>query len=162
MKKLLLFLSFAFLIASFQSDYRAPAHMFTLKNSMGQKVSLSDFKGKVVYIDVWATWCRTCLGEIPANKKLMEQYEKNDSIVFINISIDQDKLDWEKYIKAKAVKGVNLYSEGGADESIVERYGIQFIPHYIMIDKEGRIFKNGATHPTDSTTKKQLDALIKE
>lgn len=162
MKKLLIVFVSLTMLFSFNSDYRPEAPMFTLKNTLGHKVSLSDFKGKVVYIDVWATWCKACIEQMPYGKKLVESYAHNDSIVFINISIDDDKLAWQNFVRKKALKGINLNSEGGTEEKIVERYGISFIPHYIMIDKEGRVFKNGATHPSDSETKRQLDELLKE
>jgi thiol-disulfide isomerase/thioredoxin len=162
MKKLLIVFVFLSMLFSYKSDYRPQAYPFTLKNALGHNVSLSDFKGKVVYIDVWATWCKSCIEQIPYSKKLIENYSQNDSIVFINISIDDDILAWQNFIRKKGMKGINLHSEGGVEEKIVERYGISFIPHYIMIDKEGRVYKNGATHPSDSTTKLQLDALLKE
>ena len=138
------------------------APSFDYLNHAGGKMKLEDLKGKYVYVDVWATWCKSCIEQIPYSKKLIENYSQNDSIVFINISIDDDILAWQNFIRKKGMKGINLHSEGGVEEKIVERYGIYFIPHYIMIDKEGRIYKNGATHPSDSTTKLQLDALLKE
>lgn len=62
----------------------------------GKKYRLSDFKGKAVYIDVWATWCGPCCMEIPYMEKLVKHYAKNKKIEFLSISLDENQKKWKK------------------------------------------------------------------
>ncbi|MDQ1770640.1 redoxin domain-containing protein [Labilibaculum sp. A4] len=64
----------------------------------GKNVKLSDFKGKLIYIDFWDTWCRPCLGELPFYGKLIGK-----DVVFLSISVDQDKGKWQSFIKKALV-----------------------------------------------------------
>ena len=79
---------------------------FNYDNYKGGKTKLEDFRGKYVYIDVWATWCAPCRAEIPFLKKLEEKYHQKD-IVFLSLSIDQlkDVEKWRKLIKDKELGG---------------------------------------------------------
>jgi hypothetical protein len=63
---------------------------FTATDAMGKSYSLHDFKGKFVYLDIWATWCGPCVGEIPAMEKLIEMFEGED-VAFISVSVDDDQ-----------------------------------------------------------------------
>ena len=77
----------------------------------GKEVSLSDLKGKYVYIDIWATWCGPCTGELPHLKEL-EKKMHGKKIVFVSISCDKDKAAWEKMVKEKGLEGVQLHNGG--------------------------------------------------
>lgn len=148
-----------------QSAERPLAPNFTLENSEGKKVSLSDFKGKVVYIDFWATWCGPCVAEIPHSKKLKEKFTGNDSIVFMYVSVDnEDNVDgWKAFIKKKGMTGVQLISrDGGQEERVGERYDIQFIPRFVLIDKNGRVAYGQAPAPSDVTSEQLIKQLLAE
>ena len=69
---------------------------FTMQDGKGKVFHLSDFRGKAVYIDVWATWCGPCCAEIPHMEKLAAHYAKNKKIELISISLDKDHAKWEK------------------------------------------------------------------
>src|SRR5690606_22180824 len=73
----------------------SPSPEFIYPDINGKDVALSDLKGKLVYIDVWATWCVPCLQEIPSLKKLESDYHGKD-IYFVSMSVDQKK-DFEKW-----------------------------------------------------------------
>ena len=155
------------IFSSFKSDvYERPAAPnFTLDNITGQKVSLSDFKGKVVYIDFWATWCGPCVSEIPHSKKLKEKFAGNDSIVFMYVSVDnEDYIDeWKAFVKKKGMSGVQLIArDGGKEEKVGERYGIQFIPRFVLIDKLGRVAYSEAPAPSSSESEKLIKQLLAE
>ncbi|MBC7450551.1 MAG: TlpA family protein disulfide reductase [Cytophagales bacterium] len=152
------------LSSSFKSDQRKPAFGFTLDNIEGKKVSLSDFKGKVVYIDFWATWCKPCLMEIPHSKTLKQKYADNDSIVFMYISIDQpDNIDgWKAVVEKKGMTGVQLISREGLEEKIIQRYGVQYIPHFVLIDKNGNIADAKAPAPSEPKTEQAINKLLLE
>src|SRR5690606_31366780 len=63
---------------------------FSLPSIAGEQVSLSDLKGKYLFVDIWATWCRPCLQQLPAMKELEEKY-RDQNIEFVSISIDNDR-----------------------------------------------------------------------
>jgi len=153
--------------SSFRSDtadQRMPAHDFTLENSEGKKISLSDFKGKVVYIDFWATWCKSCIEEMPYSKKLKEKYTGNDSIVFMYVSIDNsDNVEtWKSFIKKKGMTGVQLISREGQEEKIITRYDVRFIPHFVLIDKKGNIANAMAPQPSDPKAEQLINQVLAE
>ena len=120
------------------------------ENYKGGTSSLSDFKGKYVYIDVWATWCAPCKAEIPALKVLSEKYKDKD-IVFVSISVDKKRAyqAWKDMIKEKEMDGVQLYAPNDWNSKFVQEYGITGIPRFILIDKEGMIVNANAPRPSD-------------
>jgi thiol-disulfide isomerase/thioredoxin len=121
------------------------------ENYNGEKTSLTDYLGKYVYIDVWATWCAPCVAEIPALKKLNEQF-KDKNIVFISLSIDKKRAHqtWKDMIKEKGMGGVQLFAPSDWKSDFAQDYGISSIPRFILIDKEGKIINPDAPRPSDS------------
>lgn len=128
---------------------RKPATDFTYQDVDGNKVSLSDFKGKVVYIDVWATWCGPCKSEIPHLKKLEKEYHDNPNVVFMSVSVDNDKAyeRWKQFIAENEMEGVQLYT-GTDSEVISEAYAIRGIPRFILVDKKGNLVASDAVRPS--------------
>ncbi len=136
-----------------------PAPDFTLLDMQGKKVSLSDFKGKVVYLDIWSSWCGPCRMEIPYAKKLEEEMRGKD-IVFLCVSIDDDEESWKKIIRDKELPGVHLISKGSFDSEICKLYNVNAVPYYNLIDKEGKFAIINADRPSGNI-KKDLEALLK-
>jgi len=123
----------------------------------GDTVGLPSFKNKVIYIDVWASWCGPCVAEIPFSIKLQNAFKGNDSIVFVNISVDQDRHAWEKaMLKYDTWEGIHLLN----DQSIYKTYKIKGIPRYILIDKNGRIVNSDAPRPSSDDTEKEIRKLL--
>ena len=123
----------------------------------GKEYTLADFRGKYVYIDVWATWCGPCRQEIPYLKKLDEDY-KDAQIVFLSLSVDQDKAKWEKMVKEQSMSGVQLHI--GQDSSFQQAYKIEGIPHFILLDREGRIIDKKMSRPSmDEVTRERIENL---
>lgn len=123
-----------------------PAPLFAFPDINGDTVSLGDFKGKYVYVDVWATWCGPCKKEIPHLEKLQEEF-KNKNIVFISISVDNTKTPWEKMVKEKNMKGIQLFAQGW-QSTIVKDYKIRGIPRFMLIDPDGNIINVKAPRPS--------------
>ncbi len=113
-----------------------PAPGWTLKDVNGQPVSLSQFKGKVVVLDFWATWCPPCRSEIPGYVKLEKKY-KDKGLVIIGVSVDQDG----PAVVKKFVADFHMnYPVVMADDSIVQAYGNpDAIPTTFIIDRTGKI-----------------------
>ena len=118
---------------------------FTYADINGDSVSLSDFKGKLVYVDVWATWCRPCRAELPALNLLEKDYHDKD-IIFISVSVDKDKDAWIKMVKNKKLGGVQLWA--GTGSRISENYAIFGIPRFMLFNKEGNVITTDAPRPS--------------
>lgn len=135
----------------------SPSPSFTGTNIEGKQVSLEQLRGKYVYIDVWATWCGPCRGEIPHLKKLEEKYHGKD-IHFVSLSCDQDKVAWEKMVKKDQMTGIQLHLGSGA--KFMDEYVINGIPRFILLDRTGRIVKADAPRPSNPETAKVFDELL--
>jgi peroxiredoxin len=138
----------------------ALAYNFSLKDTKDQTVSLSDFKGKVVVMDVWAMWCAPCLAEKPLFKKVEEAFKGRDDIIFIGVSHDgQAKKEvWKKFVEKKGWKNIELLSE--YDESIGKYYKIEGIPRFMIFDKEGKIVTVDAPRPSDPEFKSLIEQTL--
>ncbi|WP_375581308.1 TlpA disulfide reductase family protein [Marivirga tractuosa] len=135
-----------------------PAPDFKYVNLEGDSMTMADFKGKVVYIDVWATWCAPCIAEHPYMEELQKQYEDED-VAFIAISVDSSPEPWQKMVKKKELGGIHLYAEGAWDATIMQKYGISGIPRFILIDQEGKIVNANAARPS-GTISEDIDDLL--
>ena len=132
----------------------------------GGEKSLDSFKGKYVYIDVWATWCRPCIQQIPYLQTLEKEYH-NKNIEFVSISTDESRRSggsweavekkWRGFIKKKNMTGVQLWS--GQDYSFQQAYQINSIPRFILIDPEGKIVEANAARPSDPALKSLFTSL---
>lgn len=122
----------------------------------GKEWTLLDFRGKYVYIDMWATWCGPCKQEMPYLKQLEKQFE-DASIVFLGLSVDRDKSKWEEMAGNGNLTGVQLYL--GTQSSFQEAYRAESIPRFILLDKDGVIISNDMSRPSDPETAETLNAL---
>ena len=139
-----------------------PSPVFTdYENANGGTTSLSDLKGKLLYIDVWATWCRPCLAEIPALKALQDKFKNNKDIEFVSLSIDDDREAWGKAVKDKDLKGVQLIADKAFESQFIQDYSINQIPTFLLIDKEGKIIDPNAPRPSDPQLAEVLEKLLK-
>lgn len=132
-----------------------PSPMFKGVDVNGKEMTLRDFRGKYVYIDMWATWCGPCQKELPFLKKLEEKY-KGRNIVFVGLSIDQDKAKWADRVKSGALSGNQLYI--GKGTKFQSDYRISGIPRFILLDPNGRIVNPDMTRPSSEDTEKILNS----
>lgn len=132
-----------------------PAIEIVFKGDDG-KVKLSDLKGKVVYLDFWASWCGPCKAQFPHVKELKEHFKDKD-VVFAYVSIDESKENWEKAIEQYNLYGLHTLAEGAWQSKEAEDYGIKGIPAYFLIDKEGNFATETTPRPSE---KEELIKLI--
>ncbi len=137
------------------------APTFAYRDIKGQNIDLKDLIGKNVYIDIWATWCGPCKREIPHLEALQEQYKENSNIVFASVSIDKNKEAWEKMVKEKDMKGLQLYAENANNSKICRDYMVSGIPRFLLIDTEGKIINAKAPRPSSPEIKTILANLSK-
>ncbi|WP_341214736.1 TlpA disulfide reductase family protein [uncultured Wocania sp.] len=118
------------------------------ENHAGGTTSLDDLKGKYVYIDVWATWCGPCIGQIPYVKELEKKYHgKNIEFVSISIDAEKDHEKWRKMVEEKELTGIQLLADKEWNSDFVRGYSIRGIPHFIVIDPDGNIVRSSAPMP---------------
>lgn len=132
---------------------------FTYPDASGKKVSLTDFKGKLVLVDVWATWCGPCKAQIPALKELEKAMHGKD-IVFLSVSVDEDKdfEVWKKMVADEGLGGVQLFASGWSQ--IAKDYKITGIPRFMLFDKEGKIITVDAPRPSEPELKTLIEKYL--
>lgn len=134
---------------------------FTYENHKGGETSLADLKGKIVYVDVWATWCGPCKREIPYLKEVEAEYHGKE-IAFVSISIDvkKDYDAWRNMVNEKELGGIQLMADNDWKSKFVTDYGIKGIPRFILIDAEGNIVNSDAPRPSSTKIREALDGLL--
>lgn len=134
---------------------------FTYPDKDGKLVSLSDFKGKVVVIDVWATWCGPCRKEIPHLIELEKAMHGKD-VVFIGISTDakKDKQKWLDFLVQEKLDGIQLLA--GPTNKLSKNYKIEYIPRFMVFDKNGDIVSANAPRPSDPKLKEMINKELKK
>ncbi len=162
LKSILIMLAGWILSPAMAQDAPRVAPDFTLMDLEGNQVSLSQFKGKVIYLEMWATWCGPCLEQIPHAEELHKQFKDNPEVVFINVSIDRDTVRWKKKIEDKSMTGIHLLSPGGYESDLKGKYDLTSIPRCILIDKQGIIVEYYAKRPKERGTAKSISKLLGE
>ncbi|SER66942.1 redoxin domain-containing protein [Pedobacter rhizosphaerae] len=129
---------------------------FSARNLEGRAVKLSDFKGKIIFIDLWASWCGPCLQEMPAFEKLRAQYAGNKEVIFISLSIDENIDAWKKNVALRKAQGIQWH----IPRSGLKDYQVINIPRTIIIDQNFKISNFQAPVPSSSDHVKLLNKLL--
>lgn len=111
---------------------------FDEKDLAGQPLSIARFKGKVVLVDFWATWCGPCIGELP---NVLAAYDKHHAKGFeiVGISLDSDRAKLEKFISERKMTWPQYFDGKGWQTKLAGTYGVNSIPATYLIDGEGKI-----------------------
>jgi thiol-disulfide isomerase/thioredoxin len=109
---------------------------------------LQKYKGKKVLIDVWASWCGDCIKGLPSVRNLQKEYPE---VVFLFLSVDENKDAWRKGIERFQIKGVHYnLPKGMKTGEFVDFINLSWIPRYLVIDAQGKISLFKATNASDS------------
>lgn len=135
----------------------SPSPDFNATDVNGKEYGLADFKGKYVYIDIWASWCGPCKKEAPYLKELEDLYKEKD-IYIVSLSCDSDRDAWEKQVTEENKEGIQIILE--PNSTFLEDYMIIGIPHFLMLDSEGKIINAEMSRPSSPETKVYIDSLL--
>lgn len=120
---------------------------------------LNLYKGKVIYLDFWASWCRPCKNEMPHSLK-MQQHFKGKDVVFVYMSSDRDANAWKNSVKQLKLTGENYLVSGKVWNEYNTLFNVRYIPRYILIDKEGKIVNENAKRPSSFESIKDIEKLL--
>lgn len=126
------------------------------ENAAGETVTLDQFKGKYLFIDLWASWCVPCIKMTPFVQQLEKAYE-GKNITFVAISIDGNKQSWLRKMKELNMHGQQLLDLPGA---FTKSLNITGIPHYMIYDPEGKLIVYKAVMPDNPMIKETIDQLL--
>ena len=133
------------------------AEDFTAHDPKGNPVSLGTLAGKVIYIDMWATWCVPCMQEMPAFEELKKKFSDNKDVVFVSLSIDSGDIEWKKNLLMRSPDGL----QWRIDRALLKKYNVLSIPRAVLIDKNFKIVQMDATTPSNNATALAITALLK-
>ncbi len=114
------------------------------------------YKGKVVFLDFWATWCSPCRSEIPYSIEL-QSYFKDKDIIFVNICMSSNETEWKNMVETLDLKGENYFLNNDQTVRIKDKLKISGFPTYMIIDKVGHIASRNAPRPSSD---KEIKAIL--
>ncbi len=137
----------------FSDPIKAPGFILPGQN---KTIDLSEFKGKVVYLDFWASWCDPCKRSFPWMNKLQEQYGHN-GFEIVAVSLDEDRQDAEKFLARVPANFTVAFDETG---KTAESYKLKAMPSSYLIDRQGRLVHKSVGFRNE--VKKIIEAKIQE
>lgn len=117
-----------------------------LVDANGHKVNLTDFKGKVVYVDLWGTWCVPCLVNMNESKKLSKKFSSND-VVFLYVNMKDTETRWKDYLKKNKMDGVHVFADKANSDILYKELMISGVPRYMIINRDGKTMNAFALPP---------------
>ncbi|MCY0977241.1 TlpA disulfide reductase family protein [Chryseobacterium wangxinyae] len=133
---------------------------FTVKDENGKIINVSGLKGKVVFINFWASWCPPCRAEFPSIQKFFEKYRSRDELVFLTVNLDEDLDAGKMYLEKEKFTVPFLFPNG----NIPKVYFNGSLPTTVILDKTGkiRLHHAGMADYSKDSFYEEIDKLLKE
>jgi thiol-disulfide isomerase/thioredoxin len=142
------------ILTNFSDGDDARDFFFTDNNN--HQIGLSQFKGKVIYIDIWATWCGPCLQEMPFLDTLRNRYKEDSSLVFISLSIDENRELWKSALLKRNLTGYQFIT----NRARLKEYNVISVPRVIIIDKDFTVAAMNGPSPSSQGIADYLNSLL--
>lgn len=153
MKKIIGIIFLMISLVSFSNNVKAPD--FNLKDQYGVVHSLENYKGKVIFLNFWATWCPPCKKEMPDIENIYKEYGKNKKdVVILGVNSEKEN-EVKKFLKDKGYTFPTVIDE---NSEVMRKYFIQAFPTSFVIDKEGNVYG----YVMGGLTKEQIKQVIEE
>jgi cytochrome c biogenesis protein CcmG, thiol:disulfide interchange protein DsbE len=110
---------------------------FTIRQESGNVVALADFRGKIVVLNFWASWCAPCVEELPSLNRLADRYKGKDLVV-LGVSLDEDADAYKDFLSKNQIKFLTLRNPARA---VSEQYGTYKLPETYVVSRQGRLLK---------------------
>lgn len=148
-------------LSSVQAEsMNVPAPDFTLESRQGENLRLQDFRGEVVMLNFWASWCGPCRQEMPLMDELYEQY-KDLGFTILAVNVDEDRGEAHRFLDKVPVSYPILYDP---ESNVSEQYEVQAMPTTVMIDRDGnaRFLHRGYQPGYEDDYEEQIRQLVRE
>jgi thiol-disulfide isomerase/thioredoxin len=150
-------------MADLQQKLPDDAILFDLDDEEWLELSFDDilakYQGNVIYLDFWASWCSPCKDEMP-NSAALSKKLKDEDVIFLYVSTDKDAKAWVDMIKIMQLHGIHYRLGINTRDTVFTTYDVQYIPHYVLFDKEGKMVKNRMHRPGVPETEKMIRELL--
>ncbi len=149
-----------------QYNLSADTGQLLLKDLQGKTTNLNQLlkrnKGKVIYVDFWASWCVPCREEMAPSAKLREQYKGKD-VLFLYLAYKDTESRWRRMVEQERLSGVtsNFFIINAKNSRILEKIKLELIPRYLIFDKQGYLVEMNAPRPSDKDITKTIDKYLK-
>lgn len=134
-----------------------PAPVISVNKAEGGKLNLQQYKGKVVVVDFWASWCAPCRAYLPTLKKIYEKF-KADGVEFLSISVDDHDDKWRKALKEENIPWMQTMADGGFQPTGLRKvFNFNYIPYLVVIGKDNKVAAE-----VDHSKKAELENIIQK
>lgn len=134
---------------------------YSFKDVKGNNVSLKDFKGNCIFIDIWGTGCGPCIAEIPYLTCLEHHFE-TEAVKCVSLATDGNRDTWLKFISKRNMEGIQLIAVNAHKDIFFRDLALRGIPRFLIIDKECKIVDTFSYRPSNPILKLQIEALLKK
>lgn len=139
----------------------AVAPIFTGNDSEGKAVRLAQFRGRIVYLNFWASWCSACLKKMDFFNDYAAELNSR-GVEIVNISLDENATSWQNALTERGIKGYNLLASSGYERNIATIYGVEAVPQYFIISRSGAFAEKAENNQPENIKTQLLNLAAKQ